>query len=513
MRNRRQFLKRAMGMAAAGLGGSLGLAPGALVAARGGALARPEDVLSIEKLKPRGEFHEAVVPDTLDLAERARLSVGNLTHNVDPANHYFNWQLINFGPTVTGSRLVFNNLVITAKNARALPWLRTMSGSEQSLDREYGMMKAMMDSVREDGLMYQPADSIDQQKDTTQPLTDGILGLAFDTHFALDGDPRWLDWIQRLAAGLKKIAVRVDDRAYYPSECNRTLDGKWVWHLRGPSIIAYKCTDEPFMDAQGVEAVKLYQAYQMRALARSYQHHGDQEALDLMRRLTRLELKPWMWENTTLNGYRGNEHGIFYGHFHGNVMNFLALLDVPEAEKNSWLKGFVREGYYDAARNGVLRMGWFPCWVMPTKYGRDIERFGDLSSINETCGMAEMAELGVRLSDAGLGDCWDDVDAIVRNQLAEHQFCDLKALREMSKGALPAEDYVGGFGVGSPAGIKPEMYGCCSANGSISLYICLARDYALPGRRRHGQSVSEPGFGMDGCGQLPSVRGESRAAQ
>src|SRR5207247_8970579 len=29
---------------------------------------------------------------------------------------------------------------------------------------------------------------------------------------------------------------------------------------------------------------------------------------------------------------------------------------------------------------------------------------------------------------------------------------------------------IGGFGMGSPTAIKPEMYGCCSANGSIGLY-------------------------------------------
>ena len=65
---------------------------------------------------------------------------------------------------------------------------------------------------------------------------------------------------------------------------------------------------------------------------------------------------------------------------------------------------------------------------------------------------------------------WDDVDAIARNQLAEHQFCNLAVMRDMCKGALRVEDYYGGFGVGSPTGIDPQMYGCCSANGAIGLY-------------------------------------------
>ena len=33
-----------------------------------------------------------------------------------------------------------------------------MCGSEECLDREYGMMKTMLSNVREDGLLYYPID-------------------------------------------------------------------------------------------------------------------------------------------------------------------------------------------------------------------------------------------------------------------------------------------------------------------------------------------------------------------
>src|SRR2546430_15065435 len=36
------------------------------------------NVLTAERLKPKGEYYDATVPDTLDLAERARLSVHGL---------------------------------------------------------------------------------------------------------------------------------------------------------------------------------------------------------------------------------------------------------------------------------------------------------------------------------------------------------------------------------------------------------------------------------------------------
>ena len=47
-------------------------------------------------------------------------------------------------------------------------------------------------------------------------------------------------------------------------------------------------------------------------------------------------------------------------------------------------------------------------------------RFCRTGAINlcEGCALGDLVALGVRLSDAGLGDYWDAVDAVVRNQLA-----------------------------------------------------------------------------------------------
>jgi len=38
-----------------------------------------DGALSLDKLKPKGQYYDATVPDTLDLAERARLTVHGLT--------------------------------------------------------------------------------------------------------------------------------------------------------------------------------------------------------------------------------------------------------------------------------------------------------------------------------------------------------------------------------------------------------------------------------------------------
>src|SRR5437867_300713 len=135
MESRRGFLKAAALMAGTGLASRLQFltlayaAPSDSAWSKTARLPRVEDVLNQEVLKPRGQFYQATVPDTLDLAERARLSVNVLTHNVDPQWWYYVFQGFDFTPTGIGPDPRYHANNITAKNLRALPWLRTMCGS------------------------------------------------------------------------------------------------------------------------------------------------------------------------------------------------------------------------------------------------------------------------------------------------------------------------------------------------------------------------------------------------
>ena len=95
------------------------------------------------------------------------------------------------------------------------------------------------------------------------------------------------------------------------------------------------------------------------------------------------------------------------------------------------------------------------------------------------------------LSDAGLGDFWDDVDYTVRNHLAEQQFTDPEALRRhLGLRAGSAEDallqkFVGAFYAGSPTRIRSNGFaGCCTANGAQGLY------YAWHGITRFDNGVA-----------------------
>ena len=67
------------------------------------------------------------------------------------------------------------------------------------------------------------------------------------------------------------------------------------------------------------------------------------DMLDLARRLARFILKPSMWEDTSAEGYPGHEHGVWAGHWHGNVTTLFTLLRLAILDGDERLKQIVRE--------------------------------------------------------------------------------------------------------------------------------------------------------------------------
>src|SRR5512136_2310134 len=114
-----------------------------------------------------GARYEAVVPDTLDLAERARWAVNALTGIVDPKRgfqphqcmrHYRNPPVLSPEP---GGYLFDCGNEMWGKHAEALAEMRLMSGSDQEpgLDRE--SLLGMVSCIEDDGLFYSYAKKID----------------------------------------------------------------------------------------------------------------------------------------------------------------------------------------------------------------------------------------------------------------------------------------------------------------------------------------------------------------
>jgi hypothetical protein len=436
-------------------------------------------------MKPRGSWYKATVPETLDLAERADLSLNVMLGNIDPNNEYSVFQGFRFdtNPPQPGSP----SWNMVPKNIRALPSLRVMCGADRGLDLERDIMKKVLSQIGEDGLLYYPVTGSDTvSQGTSYPLSNGLVALAMVTWYERDKNPEWLKWIRLVSKGTERIAIKREDRAYLPLESGYGHDGQWHWTARGKAVTPYTPPDEPVLDWQGIEgAVKFESAGPLRAFLRCYQYTGDTESLEMAAKFGRFMLKPSFWLKSYEDGFAGNEHGIFAGHFHANVASLYSLLDLGLAQKDEWLKQFVREAYDHARSVGVTRMGYFPSWLMPEK----CDRLDEYAGGAEACAIGDMIILAVKLSDAGLGDYWDDVDYYVRNQFAEQQITDLEQMRKMS-GNDPKNDevlkrFIGGFSGAEPTAIPPTVGGCCSANGAISLY------YAWHGITRFQDGVAQ----------------------
>jgi hypothetical protein len=429
--------------------------------------------LVLDALKVKGKTYNARVPDTLDLVDRANLSINVLTQNVEPDTFYGVYQGLRFNKLpIEKSALTWN---ITPKNARTLPCLRIISGSDCNLDVEYAMMKDLLAQIDPDGKLYYPFDGGGPPKGSCYPQISALTLFAALNFYERDHNPLWKEWIDLLAKGLRETAIQVDDRAYYPMQSGIDREGKWHFmHHEGSMPIPYTPPDEPKSDAEGLEgAAKSDQCRCMSALAMHYRLTDNQESLEMAKKISRFVMKPALWEDRSKEGLVGSEEGLWSGHFHNGTNGLLAILDFAMATNDDKLKQVVRQGYDCARQNGNIRIGFFPAWSRPWLYNRP----NDLSENTEPCALGDMVCLAVMLSDAGLGDYWDDAESILRNTLLSQQVTDIEKLRnvagakEGSKDESTLKQFMGGFTGGSVCALGIyDIAGCCSVNGAQGIY-------------------------------------------
>jgi hypothetical protein len=414
-----------------------------------------DELTSVDAIRPRGEWIDATIPDTLTLADHGRLAVNCMTGNVDPDNNFLVFQAFDFWEKPPVERQPSG---LHSKNSRALTMLRTMSGSEQNLDIESGMMKVLF---------------------TNSPF-------MVKHWYKRDPNPAWRDKIDTFIKNYNPNSsnvVHVENRAFHPPESTILPDGTWKF-IGGNQVIPYNPPEEPHDDHVGTEGcVKWHQIWTIRDLVSCCQFSNDRVTREQLLKFTRFCLRPELWEQTPDWGSPGNEHGIWGGHFHGGTGFLQALLDVGTVERDSRIKQIAREGYDHARRMGNIRLGWFPCWSSPEKF----KRGGNLKHLYEVCGTADTLILAVKLTDAGMGDYWDDVDSIAR-RLAELQWIEEDEMLRKAGGTPESnaliKRFVGGFGNGGLTSRVYQTTGCCSANGAIALY------YAWEGITRFREGVA-----------------------
>ena len=115
----------------------------------------------------------------------------------------------------------------------------------------------------------------------------------------------------------------------------------------------------------------------------------------------------------------GPEMGHWCSHFHARSIGIRGMLEYAMAAHDVRVLEFVRRYYEFSLTQGIARIGY-------------IDTHPSSTDECEGCGLGDLVALGIRLSDAGMGDYWDDVDACVRNRLVEQQFTDAKILEQIS---------------------------------------------------------------------------------
>ena len=377
------------------------------------------------RVKTEWERYQVEMPDTLDLVERAELALNGLGGTLDPERDYEMYFFVRFRANPPYMLHMGYDPENEPKYLESFPMMRTMSGTDTYLEAEQGLMAAALRRLSvEDGLYYsvaapnRPWHSLghpgydDVAEDFAPVYGNGRMLRAMLVWYERDGDVEWEDRIRAMVRGLDRIAVHRDDYAYYP-------DGGFASAFSYPRS-GWRHTKEPMDEHEGGEgSVVAYHGHQILGLARWAALSGDEQALDLARELTNFAMLPRFWKvNPEPRGIAGDEKGRFDSHFHARAVALRGILEYAVVANDLRMKEFVRDSYEYGRSLGMAAIGWYP---------------SPDGQFCEGCTLGDMAALGIRLSDAGMGDYWDDIDRLARNQLVEGQLVDAELLEEVAK--------------------------------------------------------------------------------
>jgi len=451
-----------------------------------------------------GDRYQARVPDTLDLSERAALALNALGGTLDPNLRYLPYGLVRYASkTPFMAHWACADVTCNPKYGEGFPMMRLVSGSQQYAEAEVHNRATMLSTV-EDGLYWDPWTADRPWRNAYAPhyygegknedfAVVGATGLLMRAMSAWDemGADSGLNSLRAaMVEGMRRVAIERADYCYYPEK------GGWGEPCTYPRS-GWLNTDEPETETQGGEgSVTCYHGNQIYGAAQWYMLSGDGKALDLAARLTRFVMQPKFWggvadpdmEHARAQGLKnhvaarlpdppytaGSELGHWYSHFHARAITLRGMLQYAWAAGDERVLEFVRRAYEFTLTQGLPRIGWINCYP----------GFGGA----EGCSVGDLIALGIRLSDTGMGDYWDDVDAVVRNLLMEQQLVRADLLQQVAD-ASPERAYDNAFpnqrntegaiarslgtfaGVSQPDRIvEPSVMLCCTGNGVRGLY-------------------------------------------
>ena len=364
------------------------------------------------------------IPDTLDLVEHGKLSIRGILNSLNPDLHYETYLMGYFGinppyliqwpSTVSG---------VQTKFFEALPLLRQMTGSDDLRDIETGMVAAVDENLAIDGLLYDRAlperawnagvgyGLRGWNEDYANMAGNGRLLIGFIYNYLATGDEAWKQRGRRTAERMAELVIDKGDIAYYPNVgCGNDFSY--------PRLSGWVHTREPQATSEGAEGAMLFYHLQpVRGFAHWYQLTGDERFLALARKFTVLGMQPRWWGGfNDTEPLAGQQRGHFWGHWHAHSAAIRGVLDYGVVAGDYRAKQFARDAYEWGRMHGIHRLCVFPTSGEAT----------------EGCTLGDMTALAVALTDAGMGDYWDDVEQYARNGLIEGQLSDFAEMERVS---------------------------------------------------------------------------------
>jgi len=359
-----------------------------------------------------GERYEAEVPETLELTDRALLAINAYTRMLDPAMDHRFYGNANFmrKPPVL---IMGGGYECTSKQLESLLLMRIMTGSTYNADMDNRFMGSMLHMTARDGFFYAPWTKVswlprylggapvgeDVVSATQQPFTSiweeerQILALCM--RYQQDGNPLWKDLIEKKVRRASELAVWKEDYCYFTRRFY-VLNDKGP--VEGPLLRGHWALWDVMF---GVHGLSLY-----------YRLTGYEPALRLAGGLVRRAMRD--------EKVFGEDGRWLTYHFHSNTSALIGILEYATTVDDGDLVEFVRKSYEFGKAAGDPLVGYYPEHVPGYTEVTGYELPGGHGTC-ETCEVADMLVLGVKLTRAGAGEYWDDVDRCVRNQFVENQ--------------------------------------------------------------------------------------------
>ncbi len=380
------------------------------------------------------------MPDTLDLAERIELAVNGVTGPTDPAADceiYFWANFFHQPPVLTHDWSDW----CQPKFMEALPLLRTASGSTLNQHVDEVWKEVILRSIGPDGLYYLPLSggSFYRVNLGAQPVFGAGGGMektddpaitqlsasfpnarllnALTIYYLRDHNPVWTGIAGRMVQRLAELAISRDGYCFYPV-------GFWAPQAEIPRDVRSAASDN---------MVNWGGARLFESLARYFLATGNQPAMTLaagLAQATRHHSFLFDRNGAFINRREYSPQGqaalpqapgsetVFGGHFHSHTLALLGLVEYGVAAQDPELLDFCRQSYAWARLQGSTLTGYFPTVLNPhlvTEGG--LPYSGVLSPFYdefEICELADMLAIAVKLSAAGVGDYYDDVERWVK---------------------------------------------------------------------------------------------------